>query len=97
MNSPPFDPQSGPPPEPLEIPHGELSPAALRGLVEAYVLREGTEYGERDVPLELKVAQVMRQLERGEARVIFDPQTEVVDLVAAHAMRRRRERPGNTG
>jgi uncharacterized protein YheU (UPF0270 family) len=78
------------PAEPLVIPHEELSADALRGLVEAFVLREGTEYGDHDVPLESKVAQVMRQLERGEARVIFDPESEVVDLVTAQSLRRRR-------
>jgi uncharacterized protein YheU (UPF0270 family) len=81
-------PAMGPDAEPLCIPHQELSPAALRGLVEAFVLREGTEYGEHDVPLEAKVAQVMRQLERGEAQVVFDPGTEVVDIVTARSLRR---------
>ncbi len=76
--------------EALVIPHQQLSPDALRGLVEAFVLREGTEYGDHDVPLESKVAQVMRQLERGEARVIFDPESELVDLVTTHSLRRRR-------
>ena len=74
---------------PLVIPHGQLSAGALRGLVEAYVLREGTEYGAHDVPLETKVQQVMGQLERGEARVLFDPGTETVDIVATRELRRR--------
>jgi uncharacterized protein len=65
----------------VEIPHEQLSPEALRGVVESYVLREGTEYGERDVPLDTKVAQVLRQIERGEARVVFDPNSETVDVV----------------
>ena len=53
-------------PEPIVIPHRELSPEALRGVMESFVLREGTDYGEREVSLEQKVAQVLRQLERGE-------------------------------
>lgn len=77
------------PPEALVIPHGELSPEALRGLVEAFVLREGTEYGSHEVALDAKVAQVMRQLERGEAQVIFDAENEVVDIVTAQSLRRR--------
>jgi uncharacterized protein YheU (UPF0270 family) len=88
---PPGDDRDAPPPPPeaLVIPHGELSPEALRGLVEAFVLREGTEYGSHEVALDAKVAQVMRQLERGEARVIFDPESEVVDIVTAQSLRRR--------
>ncbi len=68
-------------PAPIDIPYTELSPDALRGVVEAFVLREGTEYGARDFSLEEKVAQVMRQLERREARIVFDPATETVGLV----------------
>ena len=75
--------------EPVVIPHGELSAAALRGVVESFVLREGTEYGAQDVSLAQKVAEVMRQLERGEAQVIFDPVSESVDIVVASATSRR--------
>jgi uncharacterized protein YheU (UPF0270 family) len=66
---------------PIEIPHTELSADALRGVVEAFVLREGTEYGERDVPLDRKVSDILRQLDRGEAQIVFDPNTESVDIV----------------
>ena len=69
-------------PPPVEVPHTELSEDALRGVVESFVLREGTDYGERDVPHETKVAQVMQQLQRGEARIMFDPVTESVAIVA---------------
>lgn len=68
-------------PEPIVIPHRELSPAALRGVLESFVLREGTDYGEREVPLEQKVAQVLRQLERGEAQIVFDAVLQSVDVV----------------
>jgi uncharacterized protein YheU (UPF0270 family) len=61
------------------VPHAELSADALRG--ESFVLREGTDYGERDVSFESKVAQVMRQLERREAEIVFDPDSESIDIV----------------
>jgi len=57
----------------------------LRGVLESFVLREGTEYGERDVSLDQKVAQVTRQLQRGEARIVFDPESETIDIVVAAA------------
>lgn len=59
--------------EPVEIPWASLSGDALQGVIEEYVTREGTEYGLHEVPLERKVAQVRRQLERGEALILFDP------------------------
>jgi uncharacterized protein len=67
---------------PVEIPHTELSPEALRGVVESFVLREGTDYGERDVPFERKVADVLRQLERREAVIVYDPGSDSVDIIA---------------
>jgi uncharacterized protein YheU (UPF0270 family) len=70
-------------PQPIVIPHAELSADALRGVVESFVLREGTDYGEREVSLDQKVAQVLRQLERGDARIIFDAQLETVHIVTA--------------
>jgi uncharacterized protein YheU (UPF0270 family) len=66
---------------PVAVPHTELSPDALRGVVESFVLREGTEYGEREFTLEEKLSHVMRQLERGEAKIMFDPQTQSVSIV----------------
>ena len=56
----------------MEIPHRKLSKEALRGIVESFVLREGTDYGERDFPLDAKIDAVMRQLDRGEAVIVFD-------------------------
>lgn len=78
-------------PDLLVVPHTELSPDALRGVIESFVLREGTEYGERDFSLDEKVAHVVRQLERGDVHVVFDATTETVDIVVARPPRRRRE------
>ncbi|HVW69322.1 MAG TPA: YheU family protein [Steroidobacteraceae bacterium] len=69
--------------EPVVIPYRELSEDALRGVLESFVLREGTEYGERDFSLEQKVAHVLEQLRRGEAQIVFDPQSETIDIVVA--------------
>ena len=63
------------------VPLGDLSPDALRGVVESFVNREGTDYG-RDYSLAEKVNQVVRQLERGEARITFDPETETINIVS---------------
>ncbi|HEX4971282.1 MAG TPA: YheU family protein [Steroidobacteraceae bacterium] len=68
-------------PEPIVVPYSDLSATALRGVLESFVLREGTDYGEREVSLDQKVAHVLRQLERGEAQIVFDPVVESVDIV----------------
>jgi len=65
----------------LEVCHRALSPEALRGVIEAFVLQEGTDYGERDFSLEDKVAQVEQQLERGEAKLVYDRSTASVNIL----------------
>jgi uncharacterized protein len=54
-------------------------------VIESFVLREGTDYGEREHSLEQKVAQVRTQLERGRARILFDPESNTVTLVLVPA------------
>lgn len=66
--------------EPIVIPFAELSAQALRGVIESFVLREGTDYGEREYSLEQKVAHVRAQLERGQARILFDPESNSITL-----------------
>ena len=77
--------------DPILIPPAELSAEALRGVIESFVLREGTDYGEREYSLEQKVAQVQAQLERGQARILFDPETSTVtiEIVPAGQVARR--------
>lgn len=87
----PFDPSTLYPDEedlsPVAVPHTELSADALRGVIESFVLREGTEYGEREFTLEEKLAHVMHQLERGEAQIMFDPQSSSVDIVVTRKLK----------
>ena len=77
------------PPPPVVVPYTELSADALRGVIESFVLREGTDYGTRDVSLEDKVAQVLRQLKRGEAQIMFDPASESITIVVVPQRERR--------
>jgi len=65
----------------VTIPYDELSADALRGVVESFVLREGTDYGRREFSLEEKVSHVMDQLKRCEAHVVFDPEDQSVSVV----------------
>jgi uncharacterized protein YheU (UPF0270 family) len=71
----------------VEVAPTELSPEALRAVIESFILREGTDYGQREFSLDEKVAQVMRQLERGEARIMFEPHTQSVNIVVGTGSR----------
>ena len=67
----------------IEVPVDALSPEALRALIEEFVTRDGTDYGAVERGTDAKVAAVMRQLERGEVRIVFDPDSETTTLVPA--------------
>jgi len=70
--------------DPIEVPMSRLSAAALRGVVEEFVTRDGTDYGMRERDLAAKVEDVLRQLRRGEARIVLDAATGTVNILPAH-------------
>lgn len=74
-------------PQPIEVPYSELAAELLHAVVESFVLREGTDYGEREFSLEDKVAAVIRQLKNGEAKIVFDPQTDSVTIAVKQSSR----------
>lgn len=65
----------------MEIPYREIEPDTLTQLIEFYVLREGTDYGEVEKSLADKVHDVRRQLENGEAKVVYSELHESVNIV----------------
>lgn len=66
---------------PIEVPMDALSPEALQGVIEAFIQREGTDYGVLEAAHETKVEQILRQLKKGDIKIAFDPNTETVGLV----------------
>lgn len=74
----------------LVIPAEQLSPEALQGLIEEFITREGTDYGEVEWPLERKVEQVRAQLRRGDAVILFDVGAESCTIVPREQVARRR-------
>jgi uncharacterized protein YheU (UPF0270 family) len=68
------------------IPHQMLSPEALHGVIEAFVTREGTDYGTQDVSLASKVWQVQQQLDAGTAVIVYDAGTESCTIQPRHQL-----------
>lgn len=66
----------------VQVPWRSLSPTTLRAVIEEFITREGTEYGEHDMPLDHKVDAVMAQLKHGSVAIFFDNETETVTLQA---------------
>ena len=67
----------------VPIPPEALTEEALRGLVQEFVTRDGTDYGAVERSIEEKAAEVRRLLASGEARVVFDPGTETANIILA--------------
>ena len=65
----------------IEVPYNQLKQDTLRTLVEDFITREGTDYGEVEVALETKIMQVMSQLKKGEAAIVYDEKSETCDIV----------------
>ncbi len=82
-----MEPEARPPAEPVVVPYTELRPELLRALVESFVLREGTDYGEHERSLDEKVDDVLRRLRLAEAQILFDPATESVHIAARERRR----------
>jgi len=84
----------------IEIPLDRLSPEVLRGVIEEFILREGTDYGVQESSLDNKIAgvqessldnkiaQVRRQLGCGDVLITFDPVTENCTLLTKHQFKR---------
>lgn len=70
----------------VEIAPDDLSPEALRGLIGEFVTRDGTDYGAVERSVEEKIDEVADQLRRGEARIVFDPETETTNIVATREL-----------
>ncbi len=67
----------------MVIPHRQLSADALRGVIEEFVTREGTDYGGVSVCLSDKVRQVQDQLDRGHAVLVYEPETNSCNIIPA--------------
>jgi uncharacterized protein YheU (UPF0270 family) len=66
----------------IEIPLSRLDDDVLQSVIEEFITREGTDYGQLEISLAQKVAQVRKQLQQGLAVVVFDEATESTSIVA---------------
>ena len=63
-----------------------ISPEALKGLLEEYASRDGTDYGLVEVTIDEKTKILREQLERGELSILFDEETQEFDIVMREQM-----------
>jgi uncharacterized protein YheU (UPF0270 family) len=75
----------------IEIPLERLSAEILTAIIEEFILRDGTDYGLQEASMDNKIAQVQRQLVRGDVLITFDPLTENCTLLTKHQFQRYRD------
>lgn len=68
------------------IPFDALSNDALNGLIEEFVTRDGTDYGEQEITLNERVLQVKQMLQRGEAVLLFSESTGLCNIVLSNSL-----------
>ena len=73
------------------IPWQELATDTLNSLIESFVLREGTDYGEHERSLEQKVEDVRRQLKNGEVVLVWSELHESVNIMPRGQLRAGQE------
>lgn len=61
----------------MRIPHTQLSPAALRAVVEEFVTRDGTDHSS----VQQRIKSVLRQLDAGRVELHFDAEAETCHIV----------------
>ena len=66
------------------IPVNKLSPEALQGVINEFISRNGTDYGEMEVSRETNFRQVKQKLETGFAVLIFDDEAETTNIFLAN-------------
>ena len=65
----------------MKIPHTELSQEALLGVMDAFILREGTDYGHEEITIDQKRSRVLSMLRSGEAEIVFYQESDHIDIV----------------
>jgi uncharacterized protein YheU (UPF0270 family) len=66
---------------PVEIPFETLSTEAQLGVIDAFIFREGTDYGFHEATHEKKQQDIRRQIEQRKVKLVFDPNEESVTLM----------------
>lgn len=72
----------------MEIPYTQLSEELLRAVIEEFITREGTDYGDAEYSLDDKVKQVENQLIKREIVLSYDVETESCQLISIEEFQR---------
>ncbi|UYL07759.1 YheU family protein [Bdellovibrio sp. SKB1291214] len=66
---------------PIAIELDRLSADVIDAVIEAFILREGTDYGVVEISLDKKKEQVLKQLNKKELHIVYDFNTDSVTVM----------------
>jgi len=64
------------------IPYQQLDEMTLNNLIEQYILREGTDYGEIECSLQQKTQQILGQIKNKQIFIMYSELNESVTLIS---------------
>lgn len=65
----------------IEIDHSLLSENALENLIIDIITRQGTDYGEHEIAIEIKKKQLLNNLLSGKVVIVYCSQQECCDII----------------
>lgn len=65
----------------LIIPPEKIEPGILENILESYIAREGTDYGETELSMQDKLNILRPQVEKGEVLIVYDDDSESLTLM----------------
>lgn len=65
------------------IPLNAIEPQTLLNIIESFILREGTDYGDEEASMEEKIAAVKMALRQGKVVLVYSELYETVNIVPA--------------
>ena len=65
----------------MKVPYTKLSQEALLGVMDAFILREGTDYGHEESTIDQKRSRVLSMLRSGKAEIVFYQESNHIDIV----------------
>ncbi|MEJ6122365.1 YheU family protein [Vibrio sp. 2-Bac 85] len=74
------------------IPYQQLDAMTLNNLIEQYILREGTDYGEVEFSLQQKTQQILAQIKNEEIFIMYSELNESVTLISKQEFQQTQNR-----
>ena len=68
--------------EGIEVPYQDINPETLRNMIEEFVSRDGSDWGDIGGSMDDKIKQVLRQFESGKIKVVFDLTSQSANIVS---------------